>query len=597
MSDPYNSSLNALLRRLWVHIIPRRRIQLFLLFVLIIVASFAEVLSLGAVLPFLGVLANPESVFRAEILQPLIKALGYKDPKQLLLPLTLSLILAGILSNAVRLGVTWAQTRLGHAIGSDLSVKIYKNTLYQPYSVHNSRNSSEIISAISGKANALVNNTILPILQMMSSVFLLSSIMVGMFVIDPLVSATAFIGFGTIYVIILSFVRGRIQKDSKIASREAPKVLKALQEGLGGIRDILLDGSQSVYCHIYQDADFKLRRARAKTQVLGAAPRFLIDPLAIGLFAGLAFFLANNQNGFTTAIPILGALALAAQRLIPILQQTYAGYVSMKGDSHSLQDALALLEQPLPHYANLPEPAPISFDKAISLRNISFRYNSEAPLVINDLSLEIPKGSRIGFIGTTGSGKSTLLDIIMGLVDPISGGLCVDGTQITDKNLRSWQVRIAHVPQMVFLADTSVAENIAFGVPYAKIDWERVNDAARRACISDTIESMPLAYKTLVGERGIRLSGGQRQRIGIARALYKNADVIVFDEATSALDNETEQEVMKAIENLGDHLTIVIVAHRLTTLRKCTSVVELAKGSIQRIGSYSEIVENKYQAA
>ena len=333
----------------------------------------------------------------------------------------------------------------------------------------------------------------------------------------------------------------------------------------------------------------------AYNHIMGLAPRYLVEGLGICLMAGLAFYLLTRSSGILAAIPVLGALALAAQRMLPTLQLSYANLVSMRGAQILLADTLDLLDQPLPAYARLSASTPIPFQQSIRLQNLSFRYGSNLPWVIKDIQLDIPKGSRVGFIGTTGSGKSTLLDVIMALVDPEKGALLIDGVCINAENYRSWQRHLAHVPQMIFLADTTIAENIAFGVPLEDIDMDLVRESARKACISEMIESMPKKYSTIVGERGVRLSGGQRQRIGIAKALYKQADVIVFDEATSALDNETEREVMQAIENLGDHLTILIVAHRVTTLAKCTQIVELAEGSIQRTGSYHQVVEKNTQ--
>ena len=397
-------------------------------------------------------------------------------------------------------------------------------------------------------------------------------------------------GFGIIYGAILGFTKKKIAYNSDLASQESTQVLKALQEGLGGIRDILLDGTQEVYCQIYRNADTKLRLAKANNQIIGLAPRYLVEGLGICLMSGLAFYLVTDTTGILVAIPVLGALALGAQRMLPTLQLSYANLVSMSGARTILADALDLLDQPLPDYAHLPASSLIPFEQSIRLQNLSFRYDSDLPWVLKDIQLDIPKGSRIGFIGTTGSGKSTLLDVIMGFIAPERGGLLIDGVSINSENYRSWQRHLAHVPQMIFLADTTLAENIAFGVPLKEIDMDLVRESASKACIAEMIESMPKKYSTLVGERGVRLSGGQRQRIGIARAVYKQADVIVFDEATSALDNETEREVMQAIENLGDHLTILIVAHRVTTLRKCTSIVEMSEGTIQRIGSYKEII-------
>jgi ATP-binding cassette subfamily B protein len=273
-----------------------------------------------------------------------------------------------------------------------------------------------------------------------------------------------------------------------------------------------------------------------------------------------------------------------------MLQLAYSSWSSFRGAQVVLQDAIALLEQPLPNYAEGPTIEAIPFQQAITMEKVSFRYGVNTPWVLRDLSLEIPKGSRIGIIGTTGSGKSTLLDIIMGLLHPSEGKIAIDGMEVTDQNHRGWQSHISHIPQAIYLSDATIAENIAFGVPIEKINHQQVQFAAKQAQIAETIETWEQGYETTVGERGVRLSGGQRQRIGIARALYKQADVIIFDEATSALDNETERAVMEAIDNIQEEITILMVAHRLTTLKSCNLIIELEDGKIKRSGSYLEIV-------
>jgi ATP-binding cassette subfamily B protein len=258
----------------------------------------------------------------------------------------------------------------------------------------------------------------------------------------------------------------------------------------------------------------------------------------------------------------------------------------------SLQDALDLLDQPLPDYAGVPVASSFTFRQQIHLKQISFRYSPSAPWVFKNLNLVIPKGSRVGFVGVTGSGKSTLLDIVMGLLQATNGTIEVDGQSVSLGNQRAWQSNIAHVPQTIFLTDSTINENIAFGIAESQIDNARVSQVAKQAQISDLIESWPKKYQTLVGERGIRLSGGQRQRIGIARALYKQASVIIFDEATSGLDNMTEQDVMQAIESLSKELTLLIIAHRLTSLKGCTQIVEIGEAGIKHIGSYQDMVAN-----
>ena len=592
MNPSHQQPITQLLGRLWRHISPRRQRQLGLLLVLMLLASFAEIFSIGAVLPFLGVLTAPERVFEHAAAQPFIQSLGLTAPTQLLLPLTLIFGAAALLAGAMRLLLLWAGTRLSYATGADLSVSIYHRTLYQPYAVHCARNSSEIINGISSKTGGTIN-VLAMLLALVSSAVMLGSILIVLLSLDPMVALTAFGGFGLIYVGIVRLARKRLLVNGARVARESTHVIKSLQEGLGGIRDVLIDGSQAVYCQIYRDADLPMRRAQGNNSFISASPRYGMEALGMVLIAALSYSLAQQADGIARAIPVLGALALGAQRLLPMLQQAYAAWTSIRGSQASLQDTLELLDQPLPDYADQPAAQPLPFKYSISLRGLGFRYSPQTPYILNHFNLVIAKGGRIGFVGTTGSGKSTLLDIIMGLLQPTDGMLEVDGQAVTLGNQRAWQIHVAHVPQAIFLADSSIEENIAFGVPKDRIDHQRVRLAAQQAQISDSIESWPKGYQTFVGERGIRLSGGQRQRIGIARALYKQADVIIFDEATSSLDNETEQAVMQAIEGLSKDLTLLIIAHRLTTLKNCTQIVELGGGGIKRIGSYQDIVNQK----
>ena len=582
---------------LWRHLSRRRKQQLSLLLVVMVVASVAEVVSIGAVLPFLGVLTAPEAVFEHAFAQPVISFFNLTQPRDLLLPLTVLFITAAIVSAVVRVLLLWLQTRLGHAIGADFSIDIYQRTLYQPYQAHLSRNSSEVIAGISNKVNQVVYGGILPALFIASSTLMLVVILAALIAIDPWVALAAFGGFGSIYVVITLATKQQLARNSLRISQNSNQVIKALQEGLGGIRDVLIDGTQKTYCAIYRSADISLRRALANNQIIGSTPRFLIEALGVVLIALLAYGISGRESGFAQAIPILGALALGAQRLLPVMQQLYSSWSNLKGGQESLVDVLGLISQPLPAHLNEPPQAPLAFKESIVLRQIGFRYSEVAPPVLRGISIEIKKGSRVGFMGTTGSGKSTLLDIVMGLLPPTSGTLEVDGRAITTTNYRAWQAHIAHVPQAIFLADTSIAENIAFGVPPEEIEMHRVKHAAERAQIAATIESWEHGYETLVGERGVRLSGGQRQRIGIARALYKRADVIVFDEATSALDNETEAAVMEAINAIGSDITLLMVAHRLSTLTGCDTVFELSKGKIVKSGTFAEVADaNKIRA-
>ncbi len=555
-----------------------------------LLSSIAEVFSIGALLPFLGILTAPERLFEHPAAQPFIQSLELHKPSQLLFPLTLTFCLAAVTAGAMRLILLWAITRLSFATGADLSISIYRRTLYQPYAVHCARNSSTIINGISGKVNTVINNIIMPAIILISSGVMLITILFALLTVEPVIALAAFSTFGIVYALVISLTRRQLLSDSKRIAQESTNVIKSLQEGLGGIRDVLINGSQASYCQIYRNADLPLRHAQGNSSFISNSPRHVVEALGMVLIALLAFWLAQQPNGMVKAIPVVGALALGAMRLLPVFQNGYGAITGIRSGQVSLQDTLELLDQPLPDYVDHSTPPAIEYKRSISLERVSFRYSHQAPYVLSEISLKIDKGSRVGFIGSTGSGKSTLLDIVMGLLPATSGALVIDETEVVPDNNRAWQAHIAHVPQAIFLADTTIEENIAFGVEKNQIDRKRVQQAAQQAQISEIIESWPEQYQTFVGERGIRLSGGQRQRIGIARALYRQANVIIFDEATSALDTETEQAVMQAIDGLSKDLTLLIIAHRLTTLRKCTQIVELGEGRIERVGSFEDVV-------
>lgn len=586
------SGLWDLLARLWRHLSRRRRRQFGLLLGLMVVSAFAEVVSLGAVLPFIGILTAPERVFSHHLVADVAQTFGVTTAGQLVLPLTIMFATAALVAGGIRILLLWVTTRLAVVSGADLSIEVYRRTLYQPYSVHAARNSSDTISGITGKVDITVFGVMLPLLSLFSSTVLLVAVMFALIVIDPVIALVATIGFGASYGLITWLTRRRLVRNSERIAHEQTQVIKALQEGLGGIRDVLLDGTQPVYCDVYRHADHPLRRAHGNNLFIAGSPRFAMEALGMVLIAALAYVLSRQVGGVATALPALGALALGAQRLLPALQQIYSAWANIAGSRASLASTIELLGQSLPADVLLPPPAPLSFKSDICFNAVRFRYTNDGPWVLDGINLKIPKGTRMGFVGSTGSGKSTALDLLMGLLMPTEGELLVDGIPISGIRVRAWQRSIAHVPQNIFLADTTLAENIAFGVPRGEIDLSRVKQAARQAHIADFIETRPEGYNALVGERGIRLSGGQRQRIGIARALYKQATVLIFDEATSALDNATEQSVMDAIEGLNRDLTILLIAHRLTTVKRCDIIVELERGRVVAQGTYSQLLES-----
>lgn len=585
------SSIAGLLARLWRDLRPRRRRQFTLILGLMVVSAFAEVASLGAVLPFLGILTAPDRVLDNRWVAHAAHALGIESAQQLLLPLTVAFALMAVVAGAIRMLLLWVSTRFTFAAGADLSIEVYLRTLYQPYDVHVARNSSEVISGITNKVGGTVLGVLLPLMTLLSSALLLVAIPLALIAIDPAVALAASIALGGSYGVISWLSRRRLYHNSRRQADAQTHVLKALQEGLGGIRDVLLDGAQPVFCEVYRRADEQLRRAQGSNVFIAQSPRFAMEAVGMVLISALAYGLTRQHHGASVALPILGALALGAQRLLPALQQAFGAWANIAGSSAYLSDTVDLIDQPMPPEVLQPAPEPLHFQQAIQFRNVRFRYSSDGPWVLEGLTFTIPKGARVGLVGGTGSGKSTTLDLLTGLLQPTEGEILVDGAPLDGSCVRSWQRTLAHVPQSIYLADASIAENIAFGVPTDAIDMQRVREAARRAQIDEFIEGRPGAYAALVGERGVRLSGGQRQRIGIARALYKRASVLVLDEATSALDTATERAVMDAIEGLDRELTILLIAHRLTTVKGCDNILELERGRLVAQGPYELLLE------
>ena len=586
-----NDKIVTQLYRLWEHLSRQRQLQFFLVLVLMLVSALTEIVSIGAIIPFLTVLTAPERFLDYVLVADVASYFGITTAEQLTLPVTILFVVAILLANVSRLLLLWVSTRFSFMTGADLSYEVYRRTLCQPYIIHLERNSSEIISGILNKVGGVVFGALLPVLTFISSFVLLCTVIFALIMIEPVITAITVFGFGTTYILITLITRKKLALNSRRIAIETTQVQKALQEGLGGIRDVLLDGTQKLYCDSYRKADLPLRIAQGNNIFIASSPKFGMETIGVSLIAIIAYMFSRQPGGITMVIPALGAIALGAQRLLPALQQCYASWSAIVGSQASLIDALHLLDQPIDKDNMKVEIGTKDFISDISLDNISFQYSDGMPWVLSDLSLEIRKGERIGFVGETGSGKSTTLDLIMGLLEPTSGRISIDGEILTDIEQLMWRKNIAHVPQSIFLIDSSIAENIAFGIPKESIDMERVNNAARQAQIADFIDTNPEGYNAMVGERGVRLSGGQRQRIGIARALYKDASVLIFDEATSALDDETEAAVMDAINNLDGGLTVLIIAHRLTTLRNCDRIIELKNGSVLHNESYEKMLE------
>jgi ATP-binding cassette, subfamily B, bacterial PglK len=583
-----NTKTFKLFQNLWCFINAKRRKQLYFLFSLTIVSAISEILCLGSILPFIGIITNPDKVFSSPIMSGFINILNIQKASELILPLTIAFASFALIAGTLRLLLILISLRVANATGTDLGIDIYRKTLYQPYSTHISRHSSEIISTIAQKS-ITATTVIVSLVTICTTFTLFSAIVITMLYINPKITIFSTILVIVAYGAITIFTKKNLSQNGQIMADKQNDVMRKLQEGLGAIRDVLLDGTQENHTQSYSHSAQQLQKSRAENMFINQAPRYFIETFAMILIALFVLVSSYQTNSIIDILPTIGFFAISAQRLLPLMQQMYGYWSEIIGNKASLVDVLELLDQPLPENVDQPEPDPLIFANEIKLTNVSFKYSNTSMLILNKVNLSIPKGARVGIIGNTGSGKSTVLDILMGLIKPTDGTLSIDGKRIDSKNQRSWQRAIAHVPQVIFLANLTISENIAFGVPLDEIDHNRVREAAIRANADEFISKCDKGYETYVGERGIRLSGGQRQRIGIARALYKKANVLCFDEATSALDNKTEQEVIDAINNLDKNITVIMIAHRLTTIKKCTHFIKLEHGSINNIKSYETV--------
>jgi len=552
--------------------------------------SVAELITIGAVIPFISLMADPQSAFEFPRLQSLFLTLGWQEPSDILAPMVILFLLIVSMAMGIRLLLLWASNRYVYALGYDVGVTLYHRTLSQPYSFHIASNSSETIAAIN-KVQAVLNGAVKPVLEGAIALTLSVAILAALLWIQPVAMAIAAATFALAYLVIVGLTRLRLMMNSKRVAAAHTRRVRSVQEGLGGIRDIILDNSQDQVTQVFARADHQLRQAQASNAFLNQAPRYFIEALGIFLIVGMAWFLAAQEDGLVSALPVLGALALGAQRLLPLLQRAYQAWAKMTGNHRMFADILEILELPM---SDKPKTSvsPLDYRQAIRLDRIGFCYANSSSKVLEGIDLVIERGSRLGIIGPTGGGKSTLVDIIMGLLEPSEGELLVDEVAITIENRERWRQSISHVPQHIFLTDATVAENIALGVPPKRIDMDRVREAARLACIAEFVESSPDGYQATVGERGIQLSGGQRQRLGIARALYRHSDVLILDEATSALDSQTEAAVMESLARHARGVTIIMIAHRLPTLSRCDEIVKLERGRIVDRGSYAQMVES-----
>ena len=574
-----------LILEVYGHLSTRRKTQCFLLLVLMLAGAGAEAFTLGAIVPFLGLLVNPGIADQQPIVAAALDAVAPWVGGTRLAAASLYFAVFAVLAAMLRLTLNWASMRFVFAVGADFGQAIYSRILQQPYSYHLQRNSSQTLAAVE-KVGSMVMGLMAPMMQAGISTVMVSVIFFALLWVDPAVAVGAGVLFGGLYLGISAWAKLQLRMNGQIIADKSTLKIKALQEGLGAIRDVIIDGNHAVYTQHFSLADRAQRMAQSKNLVLGSSPKYVVESIGMVLFVLLAFWMASGVGGAGQAVPTLGALALGAQRLLPYMQNIYNGLASARGSTAIAEETLALLQLPLPSQQDDAQHKTVaalsqSDAAALELHEVHFAYAPESPPVLQGINLAIPKGARVGFVGTTGSGKSTLIDLIMGLLPPTSGEILVNGQVLRAENIGEWQRRIAHVPQAIFLTDSSLAENIALGTPRNLIDQARLESAIMQSQLTEVVQRLPYGIDTRVGERGIQLSGGQRQRIGIARALYKTADILILDEATSALDSETEKLLMDSIYQNNPKAIILMIAHRLSTLDRCDFICKVKNGKAE----------------
>ena len=507
---------------------------------------------------------------------------------EILLPMVVLFASFAIFSGALRVVILWSIARLSYATGADLNIDIYKKVLGQEYEEHVSSSSSHLINIVITKTRLVVTGVIYPVLTVLTSVFIALVILILLLIVDPVVSLLSASVFGVTYVLIVRFTRRNLLTNSKKIANNSTRLITFVQESLGGIRDIIIDSTHNKVHKKFRDVDIELQRAEGDNLFIGQSPKYLMESIGMALIAFIAYFLSQKDGHINQFIPILGVMALSAQRLLPLLQQIYFGISSIRSVGSSLEDVLVLLRKPFQEYIMPSQYLRLDFNDNIKLENVSFRYKGGENDVFSNINLTINRGDCIGIIGDSGCGKSTLLDLIMGLLQPTHGNLRIDNEVVDSHNINQWRANIAHVPQSVFLVDDSIESNIAFFYVNDEIDKDLVLRVVGNAQLSDFTDRLPNGLQTSVGEMGDKLSGGQKQRIGLARAMYKNSEVYILDESTSALDTKTEEKIMKSINSLSKDKTVIMVAHRTSTLQNCNKIYKLENNQMIDLGSYNE---------
>jgi ATP-binding cassette, subfamily B, bacterial PglK len=573
------------LLEIWRLLRPPQRRRLLVLCVVALAMAVSTLCGITAVLPFLAALGDTLSGSRTGVLTPLHAYLGFESDGAFVAALGLAFVALVTAANAINLAGSLLMTRFAHAVGSDFQVAVFDEYLRRDCHFHSRHNSATLASKVVHDAGRVTTGLLHGALTLLTGLMTSVLIVASLVVLNPLVAVLAVATLGASYLLIYAATRDRLLRNGRVESRHAAERTRVVNEAFGGIREVLLLDGRRHFVARFREACDALARTLMSTLAISQAPRYLLECLAAATLVGIAILLAGHASGGGAWMAQLTFVGFAAYRLLPALQSVYSASVRITADSAAF-DAMAEELRAARARTSRDDASPIDRSWAgrprhdIALEAVNFRYAPDQPYALRDVSLRIPAGATVGLVGPNGAGKTTLVDVLTGLLTPESGRVLVDGTVLDDGNRRAWRSALAYVPQNVFILDATVAGNIALGVPADEIDQAALHNAIRMARLEDCIAGLPNGLDETLGERGVRLSGGQRQRIGLARALYRNATVLILDEGTSALDAQAELDVIETLTTFRRQKTVIVISHRDTLLQHCEQVVELEQGRI-----------------
>lgn len=569
-------------KKIWFVLTTHEKKRALLLFFLMITMAIFEVLGVGSVMPFLSVLGNQDSIQTNEYLFKVYSFFSFSSNKSFLIFLGVSALVILLLSAVIRTLTYHALFRFSNMRRHSIGQKLLKKYLQQPYKFFLNRNSSDVTKTILSETDILIEQVIVPAVRLVTYSVVTIFLVLFLFIIDPLLALILASIFGCFYIFMYLTVRQYLGKIGKDRVKANGNRFKVVLETIGGIKDLKVLGREKVYLDSFKKPSFDFSYYSAISKTLSQAPQFLMEAIAFGSLLVMAIYgLTSDDFDLGKFLPVLGLYALGVLKLKPAIFEIYKNLSAIKFGGSALDNVIKDLKELPTENVNIQnDNKRLLLKESLCLENVNFSYDNSTKLALENININIKVNTTVGIIGTTGAGKSTLVDIILGLLTPNDGRIMIDDNILSLENIRQWQNSIGYVPQNIFLIDDTIASNIAFGVPKEQIDMKQVEQVAKMAKVYDFISSLEKGFETEIGERGVRLSGGQRQRLGIARALYHNPELLILDEATSALDNETEAEVMKAIDGMSGNKTIIMIAHRLSTVERCDMLIKIQNGKI-----------------